>query len=427
MRFSNLLSVFLLTLVVPNWAEAGASGPISAGYEHTCVLSSNSMAYCWGNNTLGQLGNGRRLGDLGSSQYLPRPVQVLNPDGNQPLSLLTAISAGGAHTCASTWIAANVLCWGDDTFGELGDGRPLLAQSLPTFVLDKDSGKPIASALSVDAGDFYSCALIYGSAWYNTYSIACWGDGVFGELGDNSSEDEEFPVPLKEPSLSLTQIATGGWHTCAVDVFGHAWCWGFNDADVGDGGYGVSYVPVQVLSPSGVGPLLDVNRVALGDRITCALTANTTVFCWGDNAWGELGNGTGLSSSPLPMQVIEQSGAPLQDVSAIAAGGNHVCALKSDTTVVCWGQNSSGELGNADPHDSRLPVQVLDAHGSPIDDIGFIAAGFSHTCAMKRDYSVVWCWGNNNYGQLGNGTFENSSVALPVDFDTIFIDGLEGS
>jgi alpha-tubulin suppressor-like RCC1 family protein len=426
MRPVILCAVFLFALGLDDSANASSGGNISAGDHHTCVLSSHSMVYCWGDNTLGQLGNGRRLGDIGIQQKVSRPVQVLNPEGNGPLLLIAEVAAGYTHTCARTLVGSDLLCWGDGILGELGDGRASIFANLPGFVLDGKSKASISNTASVSAGRYYSCALIYESVWINTYSVACWGSGNYGELGDNSFADEGFPLPLSYPYLSLTQVSTGGEHTCAVDDEEHVWCWGDNySGELGDGGHGNSYVPTEVMSSSGFAALSAVHQITLSANNTCALMIDTTVFCWGDNESGELGNGTGLSSSALPMQVIEQSGAPLQNVTAIAGGGDHICALKANTTVLCWGENNHGELGNNDTRDSRLPLQVVDASGAPIEDVMFIAAGSYHTCAVKRDGSV-WCWGGNGFGQLGNGTLENSSVAVPVDFDTIFTDGYEG-
>jgi len=423
MRFSTQFAIFIFSVTVANLARAGASGPISAGDQHTCALSSNSMVYCWGDNTFGQLGNGRPVGEAGSVQKLPRPVQVLNAAGDGPLRLMTDISAGSRHTCARLWISGSLLCWGDDTFGELGDGHPRNVASLPTFVLDRVSKAPIANAISIDAGeDDFSCALLYDAPRnLGNYSIACWGSGSDSQLGDNSYLDEDFPLPLAYPNSSMMQVSTGKLHACAIDEHRLVYCWGYQ--------WGANWeevIPEYVLSSSGT-RFTDAEELALGDDFSCALMVDTTVFCWGYNAWGELGNGTGLSPSLFPVHVIDQSGAPLQKISAIAAGGRHACALKADTTVACWGENSAGQLGEGRQSGGELlPVQVVDSMGAPIRDIISIAAGTSHTCAMKLDASVL-CWGANNSGQLGNGTFEGSNVALPVDFETIFANGFDGA
>ena len=360
---------------------------IAAG-DHTCALTSAGAVWCWGANTLGELGNGTT-----TSSDTPEAVRGLPSD-------VTAIAAGGAHTCALTSAGA-MWCWGANRAGQLGDGT-----TTPSDVRVAVDGLP-SGVTAIAAGGIHTCALTSaGAVW-------CWGANSAGQLGDGTRTDRSVPVAVSGlPPLGVTAIAAGGNHTCALTSAGAVWCWGANRAgQLGDGTTTNRSVPVAV---SGLPPL-GVTAIALGDGHTCALTSAGAVWCWGANSAGQLGDGTTTNRS-LPVPV---GGLPA-GVTAIAAGGEHTCALTSAGAVWCWGYNFYGQLGNGTTTDSTTPVSVS---GTIPDCMGAvcvaklhvkaIAAGFEHTCALTSD-GAVWCWGYNFYGQLGDGTDTKSVIPVAV-------------
>jgi alpha-tubulin suppressor-like RCC1 family protein len=208
------------------------------------------------------------------------------------------------------------------------------------------------------------------------------------------------PVPVSG-FTGIMAIAGGGAHSLALKNDGTVWAWGYNgDGELGNGTNTDSNVPVQVSFPDGT----VITAIAGGGSHSLALKSDGTVWVWGYNNEGQLGNGTNTSSN-VPVQVSNLTG-----ITAIAGGGAHSLALKNDGTVWAWGYNGDGELGNGTTTDSNVPVQVSNLTG-----ITAIAGGDSHSIILKND-GTVWAWGGNEYGQLGNGTNTDSNVPVQVSF-----------
>ncbi|ACL23605.1 RCC1 domain-containing protein [Chloroflexus aggregans] len=339
---------------------------IAAGGDHTCALMSSGGVMCWGDNYYGQLGDGTT-----TNRRTPVAVSGL-PSG------VTAIAAGGLHTCALTG-SGEVWCWGYNYYGQLGDGTTTYSRSTPAAVGGLPSGMT-----AIAAGGLHTCALMSsGGVW-------CWGRNDSGQLGDGSDTDSSTPVAVSGLPSGVTAIAAGDYHTCALTGSGEVWCWGGNGfGQLGDGTTTARSTPAAVSGlPSGV------ETIAAGDYHTCALMSSGGVWCWGRNNSGQLGDGTTTARS-TPAAV---SGLP-SGVTAIAAGGLHTCALMSSGGVWCWGLNNSGQLGDGSDTDSSTPVAV----SGLASGVETIAAGGWHTCALTSS-GGVWCWGRNNSGQLGDGS-----------------------
>ncbi len=348
---------------------------IAAGGSHTCALTSSGGVWCWGRNFYGQLGDGTT-----TARSTPVAVSGL-PSG------VTAIAAGGFHTCALT-SSGGVWCWGYNYYGQLGDGTPT-ARSTPVAV----SGLP-SGVTAIAAGYYHTCALTSsGGVW-------CWGRNSYGQLGDGTTTTRSTPVAVSGLPSGVTAIAAGGVHTCALTSSGGVWCWGDNySGQLGDGTTTTRSTPVAVSGlPSGV------TAIAAGYNHTCALTSSGGVWCWGANYSGQLGDGTTTTRS-TPVAV---SGLP-SGVTAIAAGYNHTCARTSSGGVWCWGANYSGQLGDGTTTTRSTPVAVS---GLP-SGVTAIAAGGFYTCALTGS-GGVWCWGSNRYGQLGDGSYTDSSTPVAV-------------
>ena len=311
---------------------------ISAGQYHTCALKDGG-ARCWGANFAGQLGNGTNIGP----QFCSRASCSTTPVTVSGLvSGVSAISVGadGLYTCALR--DGGVWCWGDNEFGQLGDGTTT-NRSVPVAVSGLGSG-----VAAISAGVDHTCALKDGGVW-------CWGENDVGELGDGTRASSSVPVAVSGLGSGVSAISAGDLHTCALK-HGGVWCWGYNFyGELGDGtpgpqfcsGYPCGTVPVAVS-----GLRSGVSAISAAFEHTCALK-HGGAWCWGANFFGQLGDGT-TTESRVPVAV---SGLG-RGVSAISAGDNHTCALKHGGAW-CWGDNGYGELGDGTTTNSSVPVAVV--------------------------------------------------------------------
>ncbi len=241
------------------------------------------------------------------------------------------------------------------------------------------------------AGARHTCAVTDADA------VKCWGDNGSGQLGDGTNTTRTTPVDVNGLGR-VKAIAAGADHTCAVTDGGAVKCWGANSqGQLGDGTRTTSSTPVDVKGLGGV------KAIAAGELHTCAVTDAGAVKCWGDNGSGQLGDGT-YKTSVTPVDVSGLGGG----VKAIAAGADHSCALTDGGAVKCWGYNAYGQLGDGRGAGSNTPVDVSGLGGG----VKAIAAGAAHTCAVTEG-GTAKCWGNNEGGQLGDGTRTDSTT--PVD------------
>jgi alpha-tubulin suppressor-like RCC1 family protein len=349
-----------------------SASAIAAGFEHTCALTTGGGVKCWGDNSSGQLGDGTT-----SSRRAAVDVSGLGRD-------VSAIAAGDNHTCART--GGGVKCWGDNFSGQLGDGTTT-QRLTPVDVSGLSSG---VSAIA--SGFEHTCALTTGGG------VKCWGDNSSGQLGDGTTTQRLTPVDVSGLGNSVSAIAAGAFHTCALTTGGGVKCWGANfDGQLGDG---TTTQRLTLVDVSGLGS--SVSAIAAGFAHTCAVTTGG-VKCWGLNRFGQLGDGT-TTQRLTPVDVSGLSSV----VSAIAAGGEYTCALTGVGAVECWGANSSGQLGDGTTSNRLTPVDVSGLSRG----VSAVAAGAFHTCALTAGGRAK-CWGNNFSGQLGDGT--GSTHLTPVD------------
>ena len=356
---------------------------VAVGLGHACALLADHSVRCWGTNERGQLGDRTRT-------FRGTSVAVAG------ISTAIAISAGEAHSCA-VLADHSVGCWGANHVGQLGDGTKT---DRPTPV--RMYG--ISTAVGVSAGLFHTCALL------STGSVRCWGStesgqgGIAPSLSDQGSGTRATPV---YGISSATAIASGGWHNCALLDDGRTRCWGEGgDGQVGVGGPIGDSMGYPYMRPEGV--VLGISTataITAGERHSCALLADRTVRCWGRNTSGQLGDGSRAGTS-TPVDVVGFTSVP--NITLIAAGASHTCALTSVGGVKCWGRNNTGQLGNGTTANSPNPVDVVGLTSG----VAAIGAGASSTCALTIGGGVK-CWGHNYFGQLGNGTTTDSPV--PVD------------
>jgi alpha-tubulin suppressor-like RCC1 family protein len=359
-----------LALLLCSGAAAGQSGPtatgtataISAGAFHTCAITSAGGVKCWGNNQFGELGDGTK-----TTRLTPVAVSGL-------ASGVSAIAAGNDHTCA-VMSAGGVKCWGNNEFGQLGDGTQ-------TNRLTPVDVSGLANVTAIAAGGAQTCALTRAGA------VDCWGQNDNGQLGDGTTTTRLAPVGVSGLGSGVAAIGAGNAHSCALTSAGGVKCWGFNDnGQLGDGTTTDRLTPVDV---SGLGS--GVAKIATYG-VRCALTSAGGLKCWGYNGDGELGDGT-TTNRLTPVDVSGLGGA----VTAVAGGGAHTCAITSAGGIECWGSNGHGQLGDGTTRNRLTPVDVIGLASG----VTAITAG-GHTCALTSAGRIK-CWGNNLYGQLGDGT-----------------------
>jgi alpha-tubulin suppressor-like RCC1 family protein len=353
----------------------GGARAIAAGGFHTCAITSRDGLKCWGGNFDGQLGDGSL-----TDRNRPAWVSELHTG-------VYAVAAGRVHTCAVT-TGGRIECWGWNEYGRLGDGTTT-TRLRPVEVVGHQS-----SVRAIAMGWRHTCALTDEGA------AACWGWNESGQLGDGTTTWHSTPTPVTGLDSGVRMITAGYRHTCALMNGGAVECWGGNDyGQLGDG------TTVERWTPSVVPGLESgVESISAGSLHTCALTSGDEVECWGRNEEGELGDGT---STPRAGPVIVSGlHAPVRE---IAAGGFHTCVLSVSGSVECWGWNLAGALGDGTRKEHHQPVVV----SSLPNGVQAIAAGSFHTCALKRS-GLVWCWGDNTGGELGDGTTTARLRPVPV-------------
>jgi alpha-tubulin suppressor-like RCC1 family protein len=398
----------------------GNAAGVVAGAAFTCALGKDGAVFCWGDNRFGQLASG---GD--TVRVTPAPVPGLAHVG--------ALAAGGAHNCATADDADGaraLFCWGANDGGQLGNGSLADAPAVTRI--------PSLQPIGIAAGGAHTCAFAADK------QLRCWGSGASGQLGVNPGFDMVVTTPMEihlvrpEGGDGVFAVAAGAAHTCVgAMISASVLCFGLDaDGQLGDGR--------EV--PGGPDPVASFygkpKAMTAGDAHTCAIDADGAIWCWGRNSEGQLGDGTtdgrsaptmiSLGDSGLLADAISagaahtcalaggrvlcwgrnaegQVGTPLPEprpapllvtavaqARAVAAGGHHTCALGDDATVSCWGANESGQLGDGDTMSTSVPMRV-----PGLTDVDGIVAGGAHSCAHRRDGSV-WCWGANTSGQLGD-------------------------
>jgi alpha-tubulin suppressor-like RCC1 family protein len=256
------------------------------------------------------------------------------------------------------------------------------------------SAQVLTGVTALAAGSDHSLALRPdGTVW-------SWGWNSTGQLGDGTTVDRSVPMRVRDLT-GVTAIAAGEARSVALKRDGTVWGWGCGAygqlGEEGEKASGNCLLPIQVRG------LSEITGIAGGFWHSLALRRDGTVWGWGWNPYGQLGSGTGDRGRPKPVQVVG-----LKGVISIAAGWSHSIALRCDGTVWAWGDNGSGELGDGTTEDSLTPVQV-----QGLTEVVAIAAGGDHSLAVKRD-GTVWSWGWNNVGQLGDGTTENRTIPVQV-------------
>ena len=297
---------------------------LAAGAWHTCALLNSGGVECWGDNDLGQLGDGTT-----TSRKTPVSVSGLT-------SGVAAVSAGQLHTCVLT-TTGGAECWGYNGDGELGNGTTTDSK-VPVGVSSLSAG-----VTQVSAGGYHTCALTSDGGAH------CWGANDFGELGDGTTTTSPTPVTVTGLDDGIQSIVAGGLHTCAITGAGGAQCWGYNrDGELGDGTGVNNDQPVDV-----TGLTSGVARIAAGLAHTCAVTTAGAAECWGDGEDGDLGDG----ANAMDLAPVGVSGLS-SGVASIGVGEYQSCAVLTSGFVSCWGSNTNGQVGDGTTVNRLTPVAV---------------------------------------------------------------------
>jgi alpha-tubulin suppressor-like RCC1 family protein len=332
----------------------------------------------------GRIGYDALSSDAGLTDADPK-LQI-DADTNSKASI--QLAGGWYHMCALH--DGKATCWGDDVSGQLGGAiGGSVASPAPV------AGLP-GLAQEITAGQVHSCALVDGNAY-------CWGSNADGRLGnDDAAMIQPATLVTTLAPNSVTSISAGHNFTCAISA-GDAYCWGFNGSgQLGTGNNMSSATPLPVL---GLPVDATVKFIDAGEDHACAVIDTGRIYCWGHDDNGALGAGVGSTTSAVLVQT-------LTNASMVTIAGWHACALQ-DEAAHCWGSGTDGELGNGMNVHENTPVAVPSL-SDLVSDIACAGgpADRDATCAIR--VGVVQCWGNNQFGRLGDGTTMISNVPLPV-------------
>ena len=304
-----------------------------------------------------------------------RFAAVVTPTRTLTVVAVTAVDAGWHHACA-VGSDHRAWCWGSNTYGELGDGQGA------TF--DEEI---ISGPVQVEGGNWADISTMGGSTCglKRDATAWCWGDHAAYTTGEI---DGKAPEPVQIPG-AWNQVASGWFHVCGVTTDAKGWCWGRNDGQLGTDQPVTDGTKVQLpgtwraIVPGGYGN---------NDAVTCGIDEDRSAWCWGDNTYGQLGDGS-TDASAVPVEVAGD-----HEWAQLSVGAQHTCGVTTDGAGWCWGDNVAGRLGDGSFIERHSPTRVTMA-----DTWSVIDAGFLHTCGVTT-LKAGWCWGTNDDGQLGNGT-----------------------
>ena len=402
----------------------GSWKKIVSGYVTSCGIKSDDSLWCWGSRAYGGTGQNNATGN----DLVPVPISgggtwkhinmSVNPGGHQ--------SSCGIKTDDSLW------CWGSNSFGQLGDGTST-QRLVPTAVSGGGTWKYVHTGYTHTCGiksdDTLWCwgrghdgsttniliptAFAEGGTWKHvtggfnytcgiqtSNALRCLGNNGSGQLGDDVLPSLTIPREISGGGL-WKRVITANLYTCAIKTDETLWCWGANGSSkLGDGTTTERWVPTAV---SGGGTWKDVDG---GKEHTCGIQTGGSLWCWGYNNSGQIGDATTTDRS-VPTAI--SGGGVWKQVSVNGdAIRHHTCAIKSDDTLWCWGNNNSGRLGDGTSTNRNIPTAI--SGGGTWKKVSL---GESYTCAIKSD-DTLWCWGNNTFSQLADGTSTNRLVPTAV-------------
>jgi alpha-tubulin suppressor-like RCC1 family protein len=389
-----LFSLAIITMATPCFSQTITK--VSGGANHTLILKSDGTVWSFGRNNLGQLGDN-------TTTNSSNPIQVHGPGNVGFLTGIVDIAGGMSHSMALK-NDGTVWCWGGNADGQIGDGTNT-QRNTPVQVKGLGNTGFLSGVTAVSTSKRVSMALLSDS------TIAVWGVNYAGQLADGGTTARNYPERVKGAGFVgyLTGVTKIRGNCCSCQALrndGTVWMWG--ESQYGQLGRGFTSgtpanppAPVCAVGGCGNGNLTNIVEIGGGSYHMFAVNSSGELFAWGLGATGALGNGS-TSNINLPVQI-------LTGVSKVAAGGDpsspHGMTLKSDGTVWAWGYNASGELGNGNNTNQLTPVQITTNAASTVA----IDCGWEHSLILKNDGSVCTV-GENQYGQLGDGTLVDKNI-----------------
>ncbi len=360
---------------------------IASGGSHTIATKTDSTLWAWGSNNSGQLGDG-------TNTQRTSPIQIGNATNWQMLTV------GNDHSIA-TKTNGTLWGWGNNVYGQLGDGTSGINAS-------KNSPAQIgrdANWLTIAAGDVHTIAIkTDGTLW-------AWGRNIYSELGDFSTEQRNYPIQIGSAANWLS-VTAGDSHTIATKTDGSFWSWGYNGVgELGDGTNTNRTSPTNIACPYGTIVRVEPCWKVISGSVGIALDGS--LWTWGGNEYGQIGDGTtSRKAVTSPVRI-----GTATNWKTVAAGGSFKIATRTDSTMWSWGYNYNGQLGDSSRTDKTVPVLANKATNWQT-----ISAGGSHTIATKTD-GTLWAWGFNQYGELGDGTttFKISPVQIGTDTNWLIV------
>ncbi len=359
---------------------------VTVGGSHSCGLRLDGELYCWGGNASAQLGVGSARGQCGT-----RKVSCeAGPRAALTTHRFASVRAGQRHTCAIT-LERRLFCWGENLFFATGVEAEAYV-TRPMAVL------PEIQFLDVGPGMTHTCAVRTNGVVY------CWGEGSFGALGRGDTISTVIPAAIASDQ-HFVRVRSGRLRSCAIALDGSLWCWGLEwESTSGN----VDFFHQRLL-PHRIDGIPPVRDISISVSSTCAVTMDGTSLCWEANGFAQLGDGT-TNSTAIPSPV-----ASTVRFSGVSTGIIQSCGTALDRRAYCWGNNSFGQLGVPRPGDR---CASLECSLQPIGVFGFqhfdaVVTGFgTHTCGITVDTSIL-CWGLGSEGQLGDG-YTRDRQSLPV-------------
>ena len=398
---------------------------VTAGTNFACALIDTKIAvvpvptaaptgrpFCWGDNSTGQ---------LGTSQSVAKASIRIAVDG---FGTASALDAGNGHACALPASSQTPMCWGLNDVGQVGDGTTTSPRT-PVAVTGLTTASTVSAGGALGPPERgHSCAVRADT------KVVCWGRDTRGQLGNGAFDDHDAsPVVVQydtdpDPNnvslgdlTGLTSVVTGGFHSCALASDATVWCWGYDaSGQLGDGATATRNYAAHVQvnpdpDPDADNPLTGVVSLTAGAGDTCAVMTNGSLKCWGDNGHGQLGDGS-TSDRHLPKQVSGFDGSDdAHQATTVSAGDEHTCAVLVNGALECWGANGAGQLGDGSTSDHSSPTQVSGAlFGPTSSDVGAQFRPIIRSLSASRNNTcaaivdtTVYCWGDNTFDQLGDG------------------------
>lgn len=351
-----------------------ALNTLSVGVDHTCAIGTDQAVYCWGDNKYGELGDG-----TDADRAVPTKAAVSGQ--------FVMVGTGNHLTCALEK-SGSVWCWGSNEYGALGNAGSTTLNRVPAQV----SG---LSATAIAVGATHVCALLNGGA------VSCWGNNGSGQIAQSTGVASSSLPHQVSGVPALVAITAGGRMTCGIADLGKVWCWGADKGDLGIGsGNGAQPIPTLVNTA------VQFRQLSAGASSVCGIGSDQGLYCWGSNFNGTVGDGTTMTRSG-PVAI----GAGMQWRMASVGLSGHACAVTTSDQVYCWGRNYEGQIGNGSYTDVLVPTAVPGT-GT------VVAAGETTTCRLDATGQAS-CWGRNRDGNLGNGEFDYSTVPVRVQTSLI--------